>query len=657
MRLSRSFRALAFLLAITSPAAAVDFDAKGQASFTEGALLKVDFEGTLSGGFQPQPEQPLEGVQAATLAARQSAALPAIPLQGKQAISSSLFARGGAVNAYLSVRHTQASKQGDLLVPLFATGKVTSDGWYELRSAPVSLDASQVEGAFLYVQNLADNEVDVDAAEVVADGTFQEPVACKPPEDSVCGEGRVCLSGVCREGAAAVPGLPPADEREGVSALFSAQFDLFFGGLKTRKLYLPPALAEVNKMGQQAEPWAYWRQLLRGLHALHDAHTFGYIGYFPRGNVGACFVEGDGDLSHALAPQDATYPDVLVSHALPGVGLAQGDRLIAVNGQHPIAFMRSLAGTYSGGFLGCDDDSHSYAAGSLARAIPAYATTITVISCPGGACGEPKTIQVASLPGAGQDAINCDHRVGFHFEKDNPDANTHQLPSFVVQGRLADTSPDEALFGAAFDSFYPEGSFNPFQAIVDTARNEAKGVVLDHRAGGGGYGNYASLLSEPFRLETILSISLSTQAYRSDPLFDQAKGKSLFDTLVSIEGMPVGSKDPKPGLKAAVLIANGESSGDFFPFGMKGPSNIRIFGRRTQGAFSTAYYLAFGPMIWGFGSGETFRPDGSAMIGTGLLPDEDILPKQSDLVNGVDTVYARALEWLRTCTDCGGENP
>ncbi|MBI5534086.1 MAG: hypothetical protein HY898_15295 [Deltaproteobacteria bacterium] len=646
------------LVALPTPASAVDFDALGQASFTKDALFTLDFEGTLPTGLDPQPSQPLQGKQAARIAAGKVVALPAMTLSGQHALAATAFARGGPANGYLVVRYAAASKLPDVIVPLFPSGRVTSDGWYELRSSGFSVDASTIDSAFVYIQNLAVDPVDIDAVEVVDAGTYQEPIACAPPTDAVCGAARVCAAGICREGAAAVPPLPSTDaERAKVGALFTNQLDLFFGGLKTRQLYLPKALAETGKMAAQKEAWAYWQQLLRAMHALHDGHTFGYIGYSPHHTTAACFVEGDGDLTHGVAPKDPTYPDILVSHALSDAGLLPGDRIVSVNGMHPVAFVRSLVGLYSGGFLGCDDDSHSYAAQSLASAIPTYASTVTVVSCPGGVCEAPKTIPASALKAVPGGSINCDHRIGFHFATDNPDPATHMLPSFVLHGKLAATLDPEALFGAAFDSFYPEGTSNPFLPLVDMAKSEALGVVIDHRPGGGGYGNYASLVTEPFRLKTALSVSVAPQAYRYDPAFDQAKGKAIFDAFKDTEGFIVGSATPKPGLKGAVLIANGESAGDFFPFGMKGPKNIRLFGRRTQGAFSTAYYLAFGPMLWGFGSGDTFRADGSSMIGTGELPDEDLLPKQSDVVKGVDTVYERALDWLRTCSDCAGEVP
>ena len=46
--------------------------------------------------------------------------------------------------------------------------------------------------------------------------------------------------------------------------------------------------------------------------------------------------------------------------------------------------------------------------------------------------------------------------------------------------------------------------------------------------------------------------------------------------------------------------------------------------------------------------GDFVRADGTTHIGEGVLPDEDLMPKQSDLLAGKDTVFLRALEWVRT---------
>ncbi len=80
-----------------------------------------------------------------------------------------------------------------------------------------------------------------------------------------------------------------------------------------------------------------------------------------------------------------------------------------------------------------------------------------------------------------------------------------------------------------------------------------------------------------------------------------------------------------------------------------GGANIRLFGRRTAGAFSSFFQFDYyGMLSWQFGSGDYVRADGTTHLGEGVLPDEDLMPKQSDLLAGRDTVFLRALEWVRT---------
>lgn len=45
--------------------------------------------------------------------------------------------------------------------------------------------------------------------------------------------------------------------------------------------------------------------------------------------------------------------------------------------------------------------------------------------------------------------------------------------------------------------------------------------------------------------------------------------------------------------------------------------------------------------------GDTFDPTGMSLNGKGVEPDILVLPKQSDLMAGRDTVYEAALAWVR----------
>ena len=111
----------------------------------------------------------------------------------------------------------------------------------------------------------------------------------------------------------------------------------------------------------------------------------------------------------------------------------------------------------------------------------------------------------------------------------------------------------------------------------------------------------------------------------------------------------VGSPNARTDLKTALLLARDGSASDWFPFGMLGLTNVRVFGRRTAGAFSS--YLQFdyfGQINWRLASGDLVRTDGTTHLGEGVLPTDEVLPRQSDLLVGKDTAYDRALTWLRT---------
>ena len=185
--------AAASILALASPAAALDFDDSGVATLDPAALVTVDFEEKIPAGFTALTEGALEGLQAGRLAGAAVAALPDIVLPGKRSVATSLFARG-AVNAYLVVQYKESLKLNDSLVPLFATGRVTSDGWYELVSSAFSIDPATVQRAYLYTQNLGGNPADIDAVEVRDTGAYQDAGTCAPPDDASCGPGRVGYS-------------------------------------------------------------------------------------------------------------------------------------------------------------------------------------------------------------------------------------------------------------------------------------------------------------------------------------------------------------------------------------------------------------------------------------------------------------------------------
>jgi C-terminal processing protease CtpA/Prc len=135
-----------------------------------------------------------------------------------------------------------------------------------------------------------------------------------------------------------------------------------------------------------------------------------------------------------------------------------------------------------------------------------------------------------------------------------------------------------------------------------------------------------------------------------DEPFTQSDGLELWGQWKNDEARTwiAGSSMPTEDIRIAVLLARDVSGSDFFPYGVKGAKNTRLFGRRTMGAFSTfmifempSYYF------WSLASGDFIDPMGQPQIGHGVEPDDNILPTQSDLLAGRDTVYEQALAWVR----------
>ncbi|HEX7666259.1 MAG TPA: hypothetical protein VF407_17155, partial [Polyangiaceae bacterium] len=114
-------------------------------------------------------------------------------------------------------------------------------------------------------------------------------------------------------------------------------------------------------------------------------------------------------------------------------------------------------------------------------------------------------------------------------------------------------------------------------------------------------------------------------------------------------GYSVGASNARTDLKTVLMLARDGSASDWFPYGMQGASNVKIFGRQTAGAFSSfIQFDYFEGFSWRVASGDLIRADGTSHLGHAVTPTDPMLPKQSDLVVGKDTVYEAALAWLRT---------
>lgn len=584
---------------------------------------------------------------------------------------ASLWSRHGSLGARVVVSYNggNVDDEGSTQARMFPTGRTTSDGWVEYASNDFPVDGAQDPIVYLRVSGFASREgVDIDALEIIRSGTFEPQQSCSGVRDPVCGAEGLCVYEQCQLPRLGVPPLPEGDLKNQIVDTLKARINLFYGGRDSRLQYLPTALDTLESMRQATTAWQFWNTYGLAVRQLNDWHTSARASIstaFPTRRLNACFVEGVGDLSQAQAPSDPEYPDILVSHAgLTAAGLKPGDRLIEVDGEHPIAWARGLIDVDWGYSVATDATVHADFAQALGGPwwmgtglIVQYASSFKVVRCDAsGTCEEPETISVKRLVGGGDDPdLVCDNRPLYHLGPDSPDPNTHYVFGDFFRGRVDGTTTEEAIFGMVWDTLYgggdPEGWVNTnISEALDDWKANARGVILDHRTGNGGTFDAPSNFTRLVRPADIAAVFLSPiQIGGFDGPATPEEGVDLFNQFSTLAPFTVGSTDfHEPTLPVALLIQRSGSASDFLPYAMKGSPKVRVFGSKSQGAFSTfinfSYYGGFNLQL---ASGDTIGPDGAHLIANGVVPDEVVLQKQSDLANGVDTVHEAALAWVR----------
>lgn len=669
--------ALAVGIALSSGTArAGEFDPDGTFRFASGAALALDFESaTLPPNANPMDPAPVR--KAAGDALSGGFVLKVSPFQqvvlvvpmpkGAATYRASVWIRGGEASAFVGLMHD--GKRIDELPALYPTGRITSDGWIELANDHIAVDGAV---GVVTVGVFSPAGCELDAFELVADGAVVGPLvaSCQGIDDGgACGTGRVCTFGACRRVNADVPPIPA--DREAVTNYLANRLEFLFGPYQQRAQDLPIARIAIEQMRHASDPWSYWNGFLLALRRLHDSHTGTQGGISDYGirnprPISACFVEGDADWSHATAPKDPAYLDVLVSNIgkTRNFGLHTGDRLVRVDGRHPIDWARSLVAVNWDYESAANHTTFAEQAASLRALITRYAASIEVIHCDAAAksCGPIETMDILAIPPPAQgesfDPIECDNRPLRHLANSpanhyNVDFGTGEEKAFF--GIVNESNATERIFGVEWDSLYTNDGQDGIGKELSLAigaldAQSASAAILDHRRGTGGTIAGPAIVWNYAEKKHPLTFYLARQRAEDAPP-TQAAGKLLFDAAVAKNDFGVdyaGGTHDAP-IPLALLITSDISASDWLALGMKGQPKVRLFGPyATSGAFSTR--LAFGYWLgigYTLASGDSFVADGRAINGTGADPDEAVLPKQSDLVTGKDSVFEAALAWVR----------
>lgn len=657
---------------------ASDFDELGKLLPAEDAAAFDSYEAQLPEIFVPEDENPACASPKVSLETREDA------LDGSQVVSldttsfctarlmfalprvtasyvARVWMRHGSVAARITATYPEGSPRALLAARMFPTGRTTSDGWVELASNPFTIYGEEYERVYLRASSYATTKpVELDAMELVESGEIVAASTCTSAGDACTGG--VCALGQCILGGPLLPPLPDESLRDDVVTVLKSRLSLFFGGHRSRTENLPVALSTMESMRGATTPWDFWNAWGTAIRRLGDWHTRAESALLegtpsPK-QLKACFIEGDADLSHQLWPSDLAYPDILVSHVGTEntMGLNAGDRLVAVDGQHPIAWALSLVERDWNHWRATDPTVYADLVESLAGGggrILRYASTITVIRCPDGVCTAPEVLNVADFPVRDGRGVGCDNRPIHRIEGTE---GNHRLGGNVYVSPITNTLPEEQIYGMMWDSLSGGGDPNgPINLAIRDAfslfRSEARGVILDHRAGNGGTLDAAegatALVRPP---ETVAVVRMPIAVAGDDGPANPQEGKALFEAFKSVVPFTVGSDDYDPTLPVAVVLHRDGSASDYFPFGIKGAPLARIFAPHpTAGAFST--YINFeywGGLSWQMASGDTISSSGQPLIGHGVVPDYIVAQKQSDLVQGIDTLFEAALTWVRS---------
>lgn len=680
-RLPRHFATLlvfALIGGVAERAQAGSFDVEGRFSPSSDAVVTQSFESSgalgdggafqvsctkschwqLLGG-QPGDELALDGEQFVRVTTADGSFDVDLPLPN---VDASYVVRAWVRHQRVSARIVLQYNDGrdDESGYLFPTGRVTSDGWVELTSNPLSVTGTALKRAYLDVKGeVASGSLDLDAIEVVPEGSYTAPRSCLGAFDASCGPDAVCVAEQCVRGDRFVPPLPPPQYRDSVTSYLIARIRYFFGGRYSRLTYMPGAIQEMEKMRSATTPWQYWNAYFQGVRMLHDWHTVTSSGINPDASprrLGACFVEGRADLTQDVWPSTSGHEDILVAYVGPDdtMGLHPGDRLVMVDGQNPIEWARSLSEVNWGYHVATDPAVDADFVEAMNDLIVNYARTFSVIRCDASTmtCSPNiETISVRDVPEGGNIAY-CDNRPSYHLENPPSDPSLHYLGFYEWRDLVVDSKPGEDIYGMTFDNLYGPTMDQWFRDSNDFFRQNARGVILDHRAGNGGTIDAPEIITQLVRQSSTLSVSGFMSVANNDGPADEASGQAIFNAE---KGNPtlaydVGSDDPDLSLPVALIIDRDGSASDWLVHGMKGAPNVRIFGpHQSAGAFSSFYQYGYWSRIeFQAASGDTINAQGDPMIGHGIQPDVIVDQTQSGLMGGHDLPYEAALAWVRS---------
>ncbi len=274
---------VAALFQWSGTAHAVEFDATGEASFASDASWTLSFEP----GQLPEPDagadagsgivteadaDALHGGYVLALGVYEGQDFPVTLPQAATSVRASAWLRGGSVVGTLEA--LDDSGRVDSFAVLYPTGRVTSDGWVEVRTRGFSVDPARITELNFGLFSPDGASVDASGGGAGRSRRARSSLRRRAGQRRLHGGSDLpvgALSQRRRSGARAAGGTDEAD----VAAYLRTRLSALFGPYENRKLDLPNALAEIDGMNGAQDAWTYWRHFRVAIHRLHDWHTKG----------------------------------------------------------------------------------------------------------------------------------------------------------------------------------------------------------------------------------------------------------------------------------------------------------------------------------------------------------------------------------------------
>ena len=671
---------------------------------TLGAYSLADFRGgelpedQLAGALEQDPRGMMEGQRALMLGPSLGSLGVTFDAVGERLagrrVEISLWYRPEGTDLYANVRY-HAIPLGDLpedspegsstpgSMQLLPTGRSTDDGWREMSTGPIDftlygdvqirsmglLATNSLEGFVYGFSSNTDGSVLVDGLAIRDLGPIlgSGEVCTRATEAEACVEaGTTCFLGRCVD-AAPVLGTVPAKGpiRSEYLARLVARNRLMMGSR-----YAATTFDDFERRltaAAEAEVPEYWALVSRAYDNLADGHA-SMPARTQRYTIrsGVCMYLGEAD----LLPEPGLKPlifEVAQDHPL-GQVLRRGDAVVAIDGV-PVDEFQTLV-----------DDDLPYGGDPQARKVmtaryllpTAYrgGSTITFERCEGDAPCTEETVErfdvdlaAITAPLWSGDVLpwrfngpQCDFR--FYRGFDLPEA---------ARGSFVGHREDDGISTLYLNGVSGQGRWVQLANDALTAMGDR--VILDQRQGNGGTFQGVNMILEPF-LDPALTFwahivpQLTPEMTEADraKLLECESSSGFFGICGGFFSQEIGGRGASRGahIDTKLAIVNGMdvSGNDYLPRALqlfRDPAKTRIFGpANTYGAFGPIYSL---PRVFHEVYGGSFQLHDTQFIGDdgtdygfetgyGVVPDEVIYQRQSDLLAGVDTILARARAWL-----------